>query len=183
VIALAAHLFHGADRLEGVRGDFGNLAVADIEDSEAAAARHEVSPTFQSGSSLTNAAGSPPPRFRASTESGRSARRSSPRRAQASTVTSAAELEKVELAHRARLSKQTLTTMARALERDGRSGAGSACAARGDQPCGLVIAKVWIAFARLRLEGRRDGLREETRNLRHIPDASRAFPARALRTM
>src|SRR4029450_13451437 len=36
VIALAAHLFHGPDRLEGVRGDFGNLAVADIEDSEAA---------------------------------------------------------------------------------------------------------------------------------------------------
>jgi hypothetical protein len=34
--------------------------------------------------------------------------------------------------------------MARALERDGRNGAGSACAARGDQPWGLVIAKAWI---------------------------------------
>jgi hypothetical protein len=33
-------------------------------------------------------------------------------------VSSAAELEKGELARRARLSKQTLTTMARALERE-----------------------------------------------------------------
>jgi hypothetical protein len=38
---IAGQLFHGPDRLEGVRGDFGNLPVADIEDSEAAAARHE----------------------------------------------------------------------------------------------------------------------------------------------
>jgi putative transposase len=50
-------------------------------------------------------------------------------------------------------------------------------------PTGLVIAKAWIRFARQRLECRRDGLREETRNLRDISGASRAFPARALRTM
>src|SRR5687767_9043786 len=49
-----------------------------------------------------------PPRLRASTEIGRAARRSSPRRAQASTVSSAAVIEQGKLARRARLSKQTL---------------------------------------------------------------------------
>jgi hypothetical protein len=49
VIALAAQLFHGPDRLEGVRGDFGNLAVADIRKRRPPASK--VSPTFQSGSS------------------------------------------------------------------------------------------------------------------------------------
>src|SRR4029453_19190123 len=41
VVTLAGQLFHSPNRLEGVRGDFGNLPVADIEDSEAAAAPPE----------------------------------------------------------------------------------------------------------------------------------------------
>ncbi len=43
--------------------------------------------------------------------------------------------------------------------------------------------KAWIRFARQRLECRRDGLREETRNLWDVSDASHTVPARAPRAL
>jgi hypothetical protein len=102
-----------------VRGDFGNLPVADIEDSEAAAARHEgvTDVPVRLVADERGWVGCLPVLEHPQKSVGQHAAvlLGAPKLAR---LPSAAEHEKGELARLARLSKQTLTTMARALERE-----------------------------------------------------------------